>query len=380
LRTYSGKKDDGIIWVCFYINRQKVNFSTGVKTDIKSWSAQKCQVLKSDSSATDKNLVIENIIARINNVFVKYRLKDRKLTRESFFRAYNRPDDYDSFFDFVKDNYSNINSRNELSTSKAHNSVLKKVREYAPELHFDDITTEWLDRYFRHLVKDLRNNENTAYKNMATFKKYVRYAVKKGYMDENPFEEWIIRRMNSGYTYLTEEELSRFIKMYANRELEHKYHRTLEFFLFMCFSSLHITDAKNLRLEQFTDTSFTYFRIKNRNKKPEAVNVPVSDALCKLLVNIVGPRKKGCIFEHLPAEQTMNRYLKEIAKIAGIDKDISNKTGRHTFATYYLAKTKDITSLKEILGHSELRETLIYAHVLDESKQEGITCFNSFDL
>lgn len=74
----------------------------------------------------------------------------------------------------------------------------------------------------------------------------------------------------------------------------------------------------------------------------------------------------------------MNRYLKEIAKMAEIDKPLTHKVGRHTFATIFLRKTKDIAALKEILGHSDISETLVYAHVLDESKQEGIQCFNQF--
>ncbi|NLB17554.1 MAG: tyrosine-type recombinase/integrase, partial [Syntrophomonadaceae bacterium] len=41
-------------------------------------------------------------------------------------------------------------------------------------------------------------------------------------------------------------------------------------------------------------------------------------------------------------------------------------------------KTKDITALQKILGHSSLSETMIYAHVLDESKQEGVKCFDGF--
>ena len=94
--------------------------------------------------------------------------------------------------------------------------------------------------------------------------------------------------------------------------------------------------------------------------------------------NIVGPRKKGPVFEKLLPDQTMNRYLKEIATIAGIGKSITHKVGRHTFATLYLRKTKDIAALKEILGHSDISETLIYAHVLEESKLEGIRCFDRF--
>ena len=91
-------------------------------------------------------------------------------------------------------------------------------------------------------------------------------------------------------------------------------------------------------------------------------------------------RKKGPVFEKLLPDQTMNRYLKEIAAIAGIGKAITHKVGRHTFATLYLRKTKDIAALKEILGHSNISETLIYAHVLEESKLEGIQCFDGFKI
>ena len=63
-----------------------------------------------------------------------------------------------------------------------------------------------------------------------------------------------------------------------------------------------------------------------------------------------------------------------------IDKPLTHKVGRHTFATIFLRKTKDIAALKEILGHSDISETLVYAHVLDESKQEGIQCFNQFSI
>ena len=43
-------------------------------------------------------------------------------------------------------------------------------------------------------------------------------------------------------------------------------------------------------------------------------------------------------------------------------------------------KTKDLSSLQKLLGHSNIRETMIYAHVMDESKREGMQCFNSFTL
>ena len=322
--------------------------------------------------------MLEHILARVNDVFVKYRLRDKEITRNLFMRAYRRPTDFNTFYDFVTAAMKKTSVRIELSTLLTHHSVISKMRSYAPDLTFDDITKEWLDDYYLYLRKELGNNDNTAYKNMAVLKKYVRLAYKDGYMDENPFEEWMIRKVKTNCVYLTEEELETLVDLYRHGRLEYKLHKTLEFFLFMCFSSLHIGDVKRLQLEQFTDTSFTYFRMKLRNRKPEPIVVPISNPLASLLREIVGPRKKGPVFESTQADQTMNRNLKEIAEIAGINKVLTHKVGRHTFATIYLRKTKDIASLREILGHSDISETLIYAHVLDESKQEGIQCFNSF--
>lgn len=377
LRKYANESS-GIVWVSFYINREKVNFSTKVAVDCKNWSEKNACVKPGDKNASDKNLIIENIHARINNVLVKYRLKDKKLTRDAFLRAYHRPTDFNSFFEYVTAQQKKLSIKTELSTLSTHMSAIRKLQQYSPTLTFDDITKDWLDDYFIYLRKELDNNSNTAYKNMGILKKYVRMAYKDGYMDENPFDSWQIKKTTASCIYLTEDELTRLTNLYRSGELEYNYHKTLEFFLFLCFSSLHVGDAKGLKLEQFGDNSFTYYRLKLRNKKPEPIVVPISEPLRNLLVNIVGPRKKGPVFEKVQADQTMNRNLKEIAAIACIDKPITHKVGRHTFATIFLRKTKDIAALREILGHSDISETLIYAHVLEESKQEGIQCFNDF--
>ena len=377
-RKSNNQTNEGFVWISFYVNREKVNFSTKMKCHEKEFDERYFRIKNSAPNASDKNLIIEKILSRINDVLVKYRLKNKKITRIGFLKTYNRPDDYDNFFDFINDYQRKFSSMNEPETMRVHDTVINKLKEYAPNLHFDDITKDFLDEYYSYLRKKLKNCENTAYKNMSTLRKYIRHAWKLGYMDEYVFSDWSIKRTKPNYSYLTEYELNKLINLYKDGCLLNKYHKTLELFLFMCFSSLHISDVKTLKLEQFTKNSFTYYRLKNRNKKPEPIVVPVSSFLNQLLLSIVGYRKNGLIFDNLPADQTMNGFLKKIAEIADINKDISHKTGRHTFATYFLRKTKDLTALKEILGHSELRETLIYAHVMDESKQEGIKCFDSF--
>lgn len=377
LRKYNNDTS-GIVWISFYVQRQKINFSTKVTVEVKHWNEKKSIVAAGDKQSADKNLIIETILARINNVFVKYRLRDKNLSRDLFLREYNRPSDYATFFDFVRDYMKKISHRTELTTLNTHMSVIRKLKEFNIDLIFDDITRDWLDIYFAYLRRELDNNANTAYKNMAIIKKYVLAAYKAGYMTENPFEEWSIKKITSTCVYLNEEELAQLVALYNTGELEYKLHKTLEFFLFMCFSSLHVGDAKKLQLEQFSEDHFTYFRMKLRNSKPEPIQIPISDPLKNLLSKIVGTRKKGPLFEVIQADQTMNRNLKDIAAIAEIDKPITHKVGRHTFATIYLRHTKDLAALKELLGHSDMKETLVYAHVMDESKREGVQCFNSF--
>lgn len=377
LRVPEGKKE-GSVYFSFYINRQKVHFSAKVRCLKKNWDLKNSRIKAGDVDSDDKNKIIQHQYSRIIDVFVRYRLKNKNLTRDAFLRAYNRPDDFATFFEFIENNQKKINYGNELTTYYTHRTVLGKLRDYLPELHFDDIDKAFLDRYYAHLRKDLGNNENTAYKNMSIIKKYVRAAFRMGYMDENPFDDWSIKRGKASYVYLSEDELKLMLQAYNAGTFEAKYHKTLEFFLFMCFSSLHVGDALQIKLEQFTENSFTYYRKKTRNVKPEAITIPTSEILKQIISNVVGTRRQGLIFEHLPAEQTMNRYLKDIASELEIDKAITHKAGRHTFATYFLRKTKDLTALKEILGHSELRETLIYAHVMDESKQEGMKHFDDF--
>jgi site-specific recombinase XerD len=368
--------------VQFYLNRKKINFSTKIECETKHWNTKNSRISIADKQAPDKNLILDNILARITRVFVNYKLRNKELTREGFNRAYNRPDDFENFYKFCDEYKKKIASRTELTTLAVHKTILAKLEAYAPDLHFDDITLDFVtDYYYKYLRKKLKNNENTAYKNMSTIRKYTNAAIKAGYMDENPFEEFHIIRTKANYTYLEEEELQKLVKLYRSGKLELKLHKTLQFFLFMCFGSQHIGDAKPMKLEQFGNSTFTYYRAKLRNKKPEPITVPISESLRAIIKDIAGYRKQGPLFEHLHCDQKMNEYLKAICKLEGVDikKSISHKTARHTFATFYLHKTNDLNTLKDILGHSDIRETLIYAHVLERSKQKSIDCFDVFN-
>jgi len=64
--------------------------------------------------------------------------------------------------------------------------------------------------------------------------------------------------------------------------------------------------------------------------------------------------------------------LKRWCMLAGITKDVTFHSGRHTFAVIMLDLGADIYTVSKLLGHKELKTTQIYAKVLDKKKQEAI--------
>jgi integrase len=103
-----------------------------------------------------------------------------------------------------------------------------------------------------------------------------------------------------------------------------------------------------------------------RGKRGKDRNIPISDELLPLLTAWIGDRREGYLFPgprgKKLAVRTFQVRLDEIAARAGFTKSIHPHLLRHTYATELLHSGSSITDVQTLMGHSDLRTTLIYLH------------------
>lgn len=292
-------------------------------------------------------------------------------------RYYQCPTEFDSFLDYMNYYYNKVQRVKEENTLKNYRTLMRKVRSFAPGLTFKEIDYDFGIRFLAHLRKD-GMKDSTAFKNLSLLKVFVQAAKRDRYIERTSFDQIRIRKLKSEIVYLDRDEYSRLLNLYrdegAAELLSPKQKYILGFWLFMANTSPHVGDAKVITMEQLRHEELRYQRRKTRID----VMVPLNRTALMLVEEYAHGRKQGRLFDLLPSEQKINMHLKKIAEAAGITKKLTCKTARHTFATLYYQSTHDAFSLKEILGHSDLKDTLVYAHVLESQKREGVKVFDSF--
>ena len=367
---YKRKDGTSSVYCLFYIERRRVVIPTGVAVSVADWDAQRARVKGAGREAKDANLIIQDVRARINDVFVRFRLEGRKLTQEQFLKEFNDSSSYTDFWDFFEQTLEKRRGTIADNTYTAQKSTLKKFREIIPSLPFSEVNEEFIRELRKRLARKPWNNaHNTISKNLITLKTYVLVAQRKRLIDSNPFEVEKIRRGNSNPVWLSEKELNKLIRFYTAEQFPPNLHHVLQYFLFSCFTGMRLSDVKNFDMEQVKGDFIMLTPIKTKRTSNQMVSIPITKPIKRILTDVARHRLKGKVFNPF-ADAVTNRMLKRIADGAGINKEISFHSARHTFATFFLEKTDDLATLQRLLGHSSISQTMVYVHLTEKKKVE----------
>lgn len=210
-------------------------------------------------------------------------------------------------------------------------------------------------------------------KYLRNFKKIVLIALKNEWIARDPFARYQMSLKEVKKEYLTKEE----IQALYNREFEmERLEHVRDIFLFCCYTGLAYADVKKLTPENISKgLDGEYWIFVDRTKTGSSSNVPllpIASEIMKKYKEHPMVVNSGNILPVI-SNQKMNAYLKELATLCKINKNITFHMARHTFATTVtLSNGVSIETVGSMLGHKNLKTTQIYAKVVQEKVSQDM--------
>lgn len=250
----------------------------------------------------------------------------------------------------------------------AHKHVSAYIRY---KYHRADMPVKQIDfkfitglEFYLKSVKGLEHN--TTIKYIVNFKKIIRIAYANEWITKDPFFHWKASWKTKEKQYLTQRELD---TLQNKKSFMPRLELVRDIFLFCCYTGLAYSDVKQLQFEHIVIGINGDRWIKMARKKTKAMSsiplLPTAEGIIeKYSRHLYVVNGKGVL--PVLTNQKSNAYLKEIADVCGIHKNLTTHLARHTFATTVtLSKGVSISTVSKMLGHRSLKTTQIYAKVLD---------------
>lgn len=226
------------------------------------------------------------------------------------------------------------------------------------QLH--ELNYNFMANFDTFLRTEHKHRQNTAVKVLKCLKHVVNIAVTNGYLATDPFRTYKTEREIVEKPFLTQEELEIIInKQFKLARLE----RVRDIFIFCCYTGLSYGDVKTLDESHFsTDESGRIWIKKRRVKTGVLFRVPLLPIPKMILEKYKGGEKLLPVIDL----GSTDAYLKEIADLCGIEKNISFHTARFTFATTItIANHVSLEVAAKMMGHTNTRMTSHYAKIID---------------
>ena len=190
-------------------------------------------------------------------------------------------------------------------------------------------------------------------KHMERLRKMVTLAYKMEWVPKDPFAQYKLKFKRKEMFFLTAEELEKFEHIELSKKIVS---RARDLFVFCCYTGLSYIDLDKLRSNNICiGIDGEYWINTKRQKTDIPVNMPL---LPKAYFIIQKYKDEPRVFYRgrlLPfmSNQRLNKYVKEIAQLCGIKKELSFHTARHTFATTVtLTNGVPVETVSKMLGHT----------------------------
>lgn len=372
--------NEAFIFARITISKKVIDISLKRTTLCSLWDSKRECINSKTPEAKQINKFIDDTRYRLMECYQQLLLEHKVISPQAIKTLYLGDTKVDNtllgLIDYHNNNMKTVLSwgtlKNYYTTRKyVYLFLLKKYKNadiFLSSLNYQFITEfEFFLRTCEPLDKSNPITNNGIMKHMERLRKMVTLAYKMEWISKDPFAQYKLRFKRKEMSFLTTDELSKI----ENIELSKKIVlRARDLFVFSCYTGLAFVDMDNLRIDNLCIGIDGEQWIKTSRQKTEtAVNLPLLPKAYAIIEKYKNEPRVYYRQRLLPfmSNQRLNKYIKDIATICGIKKDISFHTARHTFATTVtLTNGVPVETVSKMLGHTKLSTTQIYVHVVKQ--------------
>lgn len=372
------------IYTRITVNGKRIEMSTGRFVDPSKWSTSAGKMKGQSEEARSVNRQLDMLKIKIIDIQMELIHQNIPITAKAFKSKLLGLDEKQRmlipiFEDHNKKIEELVGKEYAPGTLERYKTSLKHTIDFLEwKYKISDIDILKINHAFiteyEFYLRSVRNcSNNTAVKYIKNFGKIIKICLANNWIDKNPLSNYKAKVREVERVYLTEEEIQKILnKEFPTERLS----LVRDIFLFSCFTGLAYIDVKNLTKSHISlGIDGEKWIFTHRQKTESASKIPILPVTQLIIDKYL--EHPQCLNENrlLPilSNQKMNAYLKEIAGICEINKELTFHIARHTFATTVtLSNGVPIESVSKMLGHKNLRTTQHYAKVLDRKVSDDM--------
>ena len=386
LKNQKRKNGELPVYLRITKDRKHKYMSTGIAVLEKYWNPDKEEVRRNHPNHKTLNEILQAKVRQAEhaqNDLLQSGKESAKAIQQKLKAGKNT-----DFFSLADEWYDELVAEGKYHQFKSLKVVLKKLEEFEGEryLPLNSIDTAYLDRLEKFIKINYKNKANTVHKNFKIIRKVIKIAIKSGLINENPF-----LLFEGAKPTKSNNKVKLSIKqIWAIEKLELKpgtniWHARNAFLFSFYSGGIRFGDICRLRWENVKNGRLSYRMHKNDKPFSTALNDNQKEIL-----SLYSGEDEDYIFPFLNSakeytelelrqtissrnvivngknEENKETGLKKIAKMAGIDENVSFHVSRHSFAQYAVEQGLDVYELMQTLRHSKIETTQQYLKGLDE--------------
>lgn len=370
-----GKNEQGVPVYCrVTIDHLRAEISTGQYVDPKKWSNGR--LLAKTPEEKDINQFLAKFQSTVTKHYHQMVELDLPVTAELLKnRVLGKTEKKMTFLQAMKwmmDEFQklvDVGKRAQASWDKLDYTKDKLIEFMKDELNISDILLENIKPSFVHdfehyllTTHDLSNN--SAMKYIKLSKQALKFAIKKGKLNTNPFDGYSCSYIDPDIEIL---EMHEVIKMWQTEMPDKELEELRDIYIFCVFTGYAYKDSMSLDEDCiFLGINREKFITTDRTKTDVKEMVMLLDIPLEIIEKYKNHKCRIIQGKLLPQHYNshFNKYIKVIAALCGIKKHLTHHTARHTFATTItLENDVPIETVQRMLGHKTIKSTMKYARV-----------------